>query len=69
MAPATTTIRMAIQAPDPLSRAGLADHVAHRPDLELVDPDRLIGGEIVVVVAPVLNIQVMGRLGPWPGPA
>jgi DNA-binding NarL/FixJ family response regulator len=55
-------IRLAIQAVDPLSRAGLAQHVGRRPDIELVPENRLADAAVVVVAAPMVTARMMAQM-------
>lgn len=55
-------IRLVVEAVDPLSRAGIYFHLADRPNLELLPPDRIADAELVVFAAPALNASMMARL-------
>jgi DNA-binding NarL/FixJ family response regulator len=55
-------IRLAIQTVDPLSRAGLAQHVGRRPDIELVPENRLADAAVVVVAAPMVTARMMAQM-------
>jgi DNA-binding NarL/FixJ family response regulator len=62
VAPAVGRVQLAIQAIDPLSQAGLAQHVARRPDIELLPPSRLAEADIVAVAAPMMTARVMEQM-------
>ena len=55
-------VRLGVQAMDPLSRAGLVQHVARRPDIEVVAADRLADADVVAVAAPALSSRTMAQL-------
>ena len=61
-APPAGRVRLVIQAADPLTYAGLSQHTARRPDIELLPADRLAGADVVAVVATSLSTKVMEQM-------
>ena len=55
-------IQLAIQSIDPLSQAGLSQHVFRRPDIELLPSSRLAEADIVAIAAPMMTARVMEQM-------
>jgi DNA-binding NarL/FixJ family response regulator len=65
--PIMTKIKVAIQAPDPLSFAGICGPINRRPDMELIPDDRLAEADVYIVVVPSLSGVVMRQLRAFVG--
>ncbi|GAA3623030.1 response regulator transcription factor [Kineosporia mesophila] len=60
--PSISRVHLVIQASDPLTYAGLSQHVARRPDIELLPTDRLADADVVAVVATTVTPRVMEQM-------
>jgi DNA-binding NarL/FixJ family response regulator len=56
------TVRVALQAGDPLSQAGLAGYLANRPDLTVLRPSQRADASVLVIAADRLTADVIGAL-------
>jgi DNA-binding NarL/FixJ family response regulator len=55
-------VRVALQAGDPLSQAGLAGYLANRPDLTVLRPSQRADASVLVIAADRLTADVIGAL-------
>jgi DNA-binding NarL/FixJ family response regulator len=56
------TVRVALQAGDPLSQAGLAGYLANRPELTVLRPSQRADASVLVLAADRLTADVIGAL-------
>jgi DNA-binding NarL/FixJ family response regulator len=59
-------VRVAVEAPDPITVAGLSAQLASRPEISTLAPDAIAEADVLVLCADVVNAEVIRRLRALP---